>query len=309
MKLTETQFVMLDTETTHQDDPKVIELAGLRWVYNRPIEYTDFKENFIYPGCKICPASMSVHHILNEDVEGAPLIEEIQDEWDEWIGRDPIVAYNSDYDKGVLSKTPLFDKQWLDAYRMAMHFWSLGQLNDDGFPLTSFKQQELRYWLNLPKTSGDAHRAAADIQVTAFIVERIISMYLECGNPDDYNAFVQYINAPICHDVIPIGGRAYLGKRPEEIEDWAIKKAFDPTNDLFATFKKFNVQECLLPEYLKRFGKEPSVVLAEKKQIEFEAAQKQDRSGRRGFVPPSSSDVSSTPNNNPSGKRWTRTKA
>ena len=117
MKLTETQFVMLDTETTHQDDPKVIELAGLRWVYNRPIEYTDFKENFIYPGCKICPASMSVHHILNEDVEGAPLIEEIQDEWDEWIGRDPIVAYNSDYDKGVLSKTPLFDKQWLSLRR------------------------------------------------------------------------------------------------------------------------------------------------------------------------------------------------
>lgn len=304
MKLTQTQFIMLDTETTHQDDPKVIELAGLRWMYKRPIEYTHFKENFINPRCKIHPASMAVHHILNEDVEDAPFIEEIQDEWGQWVGNDIIVAYNSDYDQGVLSQTPLFNKKWLDAYRMAMQFWSVGQLNEDGFPLTSLKQQELRYWLNLPKTSGEAHRAAADIQVTAFVVERVISMYLECGLPDDLQSFVDYINGPICHQTIPIGGRPYGGKTPEEIEDWAIKKAFDPTNDLFEPFKKFNVHECLLPEYLKRFGKEPSVVVDEARQKEREKQQRVEAKSKKGFTPPPSTvKVNAT---TPGAPRWQR---
>jgi len=306
MKLTETQFIMLDTETTHQDDPKVIELAGLRWVYGRPIDYTHFKENFINPGCKIHPASMAVHHILNEDVEDAPFIEELYEEWDEWVGSDIIVAYNSDYDQGVLSKTPLYTKKWLDAYRMAMHFWSLGQLNDDGFPLTSLKQQELRYWLNLPKTSGDAHRAAADIQVTAFVVERVIKFYLECGYKDDLDAFIEYVNAPVCHQTIPIGGRPYAGKTPEEIEDWAIKKAFDPTSDLFAPFKKFNIHECLLPEYLKRFGKEPSVVIEEARRKEREKQEREAPKKSKGFTPPSTVTPKAPASRTGSNPRWQR---
>lgn len=304
MKLTQTQFVMLDTETTHQDAPKVIELAGLRWVYGRPIHYSHFKETFVHPQCKIHPASMAVHHILNEDVADAPALGEIVEEWDEWVGDDIIIAYNSDYDQGVLAGTPLHGKQWLDAYRMAMHFWSLGQQNDDGFELTSLKQQELRYWLNLPKTSGDAHRAAADIQVTAFVVERVIAMYLECGFPDDKQAFVDYINGPICHQVIPIGGRPYSGKSPEQVEDWALKKAFDPTGDLFAPFKKFNVHECLLPEYLKRFGKEPSAVLADQRQKQAKELEAKQPAKTKGFNPTVIKPATST---SPGGaKKWQR---
>ena len=257
MKLSETQFVMLDTETTNQDNPKVIEIAGLRWVHRRPISATDFKEDFVYPGEKITPSSMAVHHIIDEDVAGAPTMDEIDEEWGQWVGDDIIIAYNSDYDQGVLSNTSLHGKKWLDAYRMAMHFWSLGQTNEDGFPLTSLKQQELRYWLKLPKTSGDAHRAAADIQVTAYLVERVIDAYLECCLPDDVDAFVDYINGPVCHQTIPIGGAPFAGKTPDQIEDWAIKKAFDPSNSIFDAFKKFNIHECLLPEYIKRFGHEP----------------------------------------------------
>lgn len=255
MKLTETVFVMMDTETTDPNHPKVIELAGLRWSYADG--FLEGKETFVHPGEKIHPASMAIHHIRNEDVAGAPRMEEIDREWDEWVGDSIILAYNSDYDQGVLSSVALGQKTWMDVYRMAMHFWSFGQLNDDGFPLTSFKQQELRYWLGVPPTTGDAHRAMADIQVTAHIVHRVIDKYLECGLPDDLNSFINYVNGPIVHMVLPLGGRFYAGKTPDQLEDWALKKAFNKKNDLYDVFKKFNIHECLLPEYIKRFGEDP----------------------------------------------------
>ena len=258
MKLSDARFVLLDTETTDPQAHLVVELAALRWRANAPMAPEDLRETMVNPGCKLHPASQAIHHIRNEDVATAPRLVDIAQEWADWVGDDIIVAYNSDYDKGVLAHTPLNDKVWMDAYRMAMHFWSLGQLNDDGFPLTTLKQQELRYWLDLPPSVGDAHRAGADVQVTAHFLGRVIDLYLQCGNPDSLDAFVAYINGPICHDVIPLGGRPYSGKNPSEVEDWALKKAFDPKSDLFVPFAKFNVHDCLRPEYIKRFGNDPT---------------------------------------------------
>lgn len=256
--LSAARFIVLDTETTGAEPQKVIELAGLDWTYQRPIEADHFQETFIDPQQKIDPASQAVHHILDEDVAGAPLLEEVAPAWDEWVADSPIVAYNSDFDRKVLSSTPLHGKRWVDAWRAAMHVWYIGQENEDGFKLTSFKQQELRYWLRLPKTSGDAHRAAADIQVTAMLLERVIDAYIECGNEPTLEAFLAWVDGPIQHLTLPIGGGHFAGKTPEQLEEWALKKAFDPSYFLFEGFAKFNVHECLLPEYQRRFGKDPA---------------------------------------------------
>jgi len=261
-KLTDFQFILLDVETCNFEDPKVIELAALLWSHGRPIRAQDFKETYVNPGQKIDPASQSVHHISNKDIDGAPFLSEIDQEWTEWALEEEriIVAYNSEFDRTSLRTTGLFPLRWMDAYRGAMHFWSIGDKNKDGFPLTSLKQQELRYWLDLPNVTGDAHRAAADIQVTAHILSRMIDIYLECGHPNDITAFTNFINGPICHSVIPIGGKPYQGKTPEEIDDWAIKKAFDPENYAHESFKKFDILDCLRPEYIRRFGKEPEKI-------------------------------------------------
>lgn len=264
MKLTDAEFVMLDTETCHFDDPQVIELAGLRWKYQRTVEFSDFKETFVDPQRKIDPASRAVHHISDADIEGAPLLSDIGQEWSEWCGSRVIVAYNADFDKKALRNTPLADHPWLDAYRAAMHVWSLGMENKDGFALKSLQQQELRYWLDVPSVMGDAHRAAADIQVTGHIFSQIVERYLECGQPDDLQAFMDYINGPILHDTIPIGGMPYRGKRPEEVVDWALKKAFDSSSDMYPVFEKFNVLDCLRPEFIRRFGHAPQTKTTEK---------------------------------------------
>lgn len=257
MKLEDARLVVLDTETCNIEDPKLIEIAGLKWSFNRDMKVDDFKENYVNPGCKIDPSSMAIHHILDEYVEDAPFIDEIDEEWGEWVGDDIIVAYNSDFDKGVLKNTSLNDKQWLDAYRMAMHFWSYGQVNEDGFALGSFKQQELRYWLKIPKTSGDAHRAAADIQVTAHIIQRAMEIYLEQTQVNDFKSFIDYVNGPILHETIPVGGKNFNGKIPEEINDKDLKLAFWDKFYMYDAFEKFDIHKCLIPEYIKRFGHNP----------------------------------------------------
>lgn len=257
MNLENVRLVILDTETCNMQDPKLIEIAGLRWNFNKKMKAEDFKENYVNPGCKIDPSSMSVHHILDEYVQDAPFFEEIDDEWGEWVGDDFIVAYNSDFDRGVLKNTSLYNKKWIDAYRMAMHFWSIGQENEDGFALTSFKQQELRYWLKIPKTSGEAHRAAADIQVTAYIMQKAMDIYLSSTQNNSFDSFLEYITGPILHETIPIGGKGFTGKKPEEIEDKDLKRAFWDKFYMYDAFENFDIHKCLLPEYIKRFGINP----------------------------------------------------
>lgn len=310
MKISDYRFVFLDTETTTQihqktDDennfPLIIEIAGLKWNYKKEISYTDFKEDFVNPGCKIHPASMAIHHITNEQVKNAPSLKEIEHEWEDWVDSCAIVAYNSDYDRHALKNTSLYQKEWIDAYRIAMHFWSINDLNNDGFPLLSLKQQELRYWLNLPSVTGDAHRAGADIQVTALIVERAIELYLECGFPDDIEYFKKFIQQPIQHKVIPMGSKIFMGKKAEELENWALKKAFNPQDPFYESFKKFDVLSYLYPEYVKRFGEEPN---KEKKTEEFKNKSK-GFNPERIYKKPPLIDLSQQSESNKKSK-WTR---
>ena len=254
--LDQARFIILDTETTVQNK-KVVELAGLDWVYGREMSPDHLQETFVNPEQQIDPLSQSVHHILDEDVADAPVLSEIAPAWSEWIGDSVVVAYNAEFDQEVLSSTDISKKVWIDAWRATMHIWYIGQENEDGFALTSFKQQELRYWLKLPKIFGDAHRAGADIQVTAHLMSRVIDVYLECQNEPYLEDFINWVNGPIIHMTIPVGGSHFAGKRPDQLEDWALKKAFDKTYFIFDAFAKFNVHECLLPEYQRRFANDP----------------------------------------------------
>jgi hypothetical protein len=231
------------------------------------------------------------------------------------------VAYNADFDRTALIDTPLHGKRWIDAWRAAMHVWYIGQENEDGFKLTSFKQQELRYWLRLPKTFGDAHRAAADIQVTAMLLDRVVQAYLECGNPDDFTAFLDWIDAPVQHLTLPIGGLHFAGKTPEQLEDWALRKAFDPTYFMFEGFSKFNVHESLLPEFQRRFGVDPAgfgkrrVVAPAAPSADSAQASRESTGPRTGGYRPRSrvdtsaqaaADTSPAGGSAAAGSRWTR---
>lgn len=253
-KLTDMKFILLDTETTGIDPQRdhVIEIAARGWSLNKRKKFPRTYSMLLNPGdgVKIPPNTSAVHHITDADVADMPTLADEEGAIKGFVQGYPIVAYNAEFDRGMLPF--LKDHQWLDVYRMAMHLWSIGEENEDGFPLTSFKQQELRYWLKLGKIEGDAHRAAADIMVTGLIFQKAAQKYLDMGHPNDYAAFVDWVNSPILHQTIPFGYKSVVGKKPAELTDQQLKNMFDKSSDMYASYERFNVLEFLRPEHMQR---------------------------------------------------------
>ena len=89
--------IVLDVETTGLDytKEKMIEFAAVR-LENGKIK--DKFETLIDPKQHIRKASMAVHGITQEMVEGQPTEEEIMPKIMEFIGDYPIVAHNAIFD-------------------------------------------------------------------------------------------------------------------------------------------------------------------------------------------------------------------
>lgn len=269
--LSSTIFIVLDTETTSPETEdvynkfgeliatkaKVIELAYSRMSPKGVSSH--FEDRFYDPGEPIPPASMSVHNITDDDVAGKPKIEDeigiIRNDIKDY----PILAYNSTFDFKMLPM--LQDKTWIDVYKMAVHVWHIGQENENGLPLTSFKQQELRYWLGLDKKysiTGEAHRADSDIQVTGFIFQEIKKHYLEVLNkPDDLNSFIEWVDSTPDYKSIPFGPMKV--KRNQDTGKYGVKAddlslnylsyLLSDKNPMRSSFDSFGVTDYLVKAY------------------------------------------------------------
>ena len=75
-RLADTQFLVVDTETTGIDPAtcKVVELAYVLTNLTGPLAAGSFLVN---PGCPIPPEASAVHHLVDEDVVGEPSLEEV----------------------------------------------------------------------------------------------------------------------------------------------------------------------------------------------------------------------------------------
>lgn len=194
--LKETAFVVLDTETTGADPTKdkPIELA---FVVVQNFEISEPQSWFINPGVPIPPEASAVHHLVDEDVADAPPMEELWPQVAPLIGDKVIVAHNAAFDLSMLPQ--LSSNKSLCTLRLARQLWEKGERNERGFPLANHQQQVLRYWLGLKiDTMGlAAHRAAADILVTAQLLLRQMRLYLECGGEDDLDSLIEFSTRPI----------------------------------------------------------------------------------------------------------------
>lgn len=274
--LSNTIFIVLDTETTSAQTEdvynkkgelitpkaKVIELAYSRMSPKGVSSH--FEDRFYDPGIKIPPSSMSVHNITNKDVAGKPKIEDEIEIIRNDIGDFPILAYNSNFDFKMLPM--LQDKKWIDVYKMAAHVWHIGQENEDGEQLTSFKQQEIRFWLNLDdkyNITGEAHRADSDIQVTGFIFQEIKKHYLEVLNkPDNLDDFIEWVDSAPEYKTIPFGpmkvkfdsetGR--YGVKPEDLDATYLAYLLSERNPMRKTFDDFGVTDYLKKAYTPKLA-------------------------------------------------------
>lgn len=239
-RVTETEFIVLDTETTGPEPGKdvPIEVACVKLcgdVIGKPVSW------FIDPLRPIPPEASAVHHLIDADLIGAPTLEQAWPEISEFIGTGVILAHNADFDMAMLPA--LAGHPYMCTLRFARQLWQRGDLSEYGFPLASHQQQVLRYWLKLEvDTQGlAAHRAAADILVTARLFQEQVKFYLQCGGEDDMDCLREFLQRPVEITRMPFGkfaGEPLAAIREDYLQFMLEqqKKPLDP--DLKASVKR-----------------------------------------------------------------------
>ena len=148
---------VIDTETTSLEGG-VCEIASvdiIDGVICNPMS------NFVKPPEPITIGGMAIHHITNEDVDGAPPIDTVIDRY---LGADVYVAHNAKFDR---SKLPQITAPWICTMKLSRKLWP---------ELESHGNQFMRYHLgvnaNVPE-GLHAHRALYDCYVTAAVLIEI----------------------------------------------------------------------------------------------------------------------------------------
>lgn len=119
--------------------------------------------NFVNPGCPIPAEVSAVHHITDEDVRGAPLL----DLGTSAVLCDPSVdyfaAHNARFERSFIADAQTEGKPWICTYKCALRLWK---------DAPTHSNQGLRYWrkpVGLDRSIASlAHRAEPDAYVTAF---------------------------------------------------------------------------------------------------------------------------------------------
>jgi exodeoxyribonuclease X len=161
---------VLDVETTGlkpEEQARAVEVAAVLTSDGAVRVQKQGKRSFVNPYCPIPPQASGVHHIVAEDVEGAPDLNEALA-----VVLDPFglalvsicAAHNSKFDRGFLPM--LDDRGWIDTLRCAQHVWP---------DAPDFKNQTLRYWLGVDLPRDRMHRALEDATVTAHILARLLA--------------------------------------------------------------------------------------------------------------------------------------
>lgn len=103
--LTELTFVAFDTETTGLSVEKdaVIQLGAVRIVNGRLVA-GEVIDTYVDPARPIPPASTAVHHITDDDVQGAPDFASVGRAFHHFARGAVLVAHNAPFDIGLLRK-------------------------------------------------------------------------------------------------------------------------------------------------------------------------------------------------------------
>jgi exodeoxyribonuclease X len=221
VKVSETTFSTIDTETTGTDPTKdrIVEFA-LRDSYGYGIDF------LVNPGMPIPYETSAIHHLTDVDVADALPYEEAMMRIERIaMPSYVIVAHNAPFDRSFLPC--IDDRRWLCSRRLAQHL----------FPeLSSHSNQFLRYAFvgsKLDLKGLSPHRAAADVIVTQFILERLIAKYFADGRADDIDTLLAYADSPIRLQAMPFGKhRGPMKDVPSDYLVWSLRNMQDIDADL-----------------------------------------------------------------------------
>ena len=175
--LKETTFIITDIESTGsiKGKDRIIEIAALKV---RNGEVLDQFDHLVDPEKKISHQIIRVTGISNQDVEGAPLIEEILPKFVEFVGSDLFVAHNSYFDYLFINAelrrlglAPLATKIDICTFRLAKAL--LPKVRARGISgLATYFGYEMT----------NRHRAMPDVEATKFYLDRFFELMARNGD-------------------------------------------------------------------------------------------------------------------------------
>ncbi|MCH2486486.1 MAG: 3'-5' exonuclease, partial [Erythrobacter sp.] len=164
----ETRVRVIDLETTGSSPPAhaVCEIGWQDVVLQPDGRWAvagDDGSSLVDPGRKIPPVTMAVHHIMDEDVKGAPFWPEIAPSiLRPEGGAVALAAHRASFEQRFCTPKLSGGAQWICTWKCALRLWP---------DSPSFSNQVLRYWRmpeGLDREKGlPVHRAFPDAYVTA----------------------------------------------------------------------------------------------------------------------------------------------
>lgn len=160
-----TRSVLFDTETTGLDPltgDRVIEFAAIELVRDLPTDR--YFHCLIHPERDIPPEASRVHNIFIGDLDGKPRFAEVADAILEFIGDDPLVAHNANFDFGFMdAEFARIGRPKLDRARM-IDTLALAKARFPGMP-NSLDALCRRFEIDL--TQRTSHNALLDCRLLA----------------------------------------------------------------------------------------------------------------------------------------------
>lgn len=171
-------FTVFDVETTGMSPvyDRIVEIAALRI----DVDGTESRySTLVNPGRRIPYAVSRVHHITDDMVADAPCFETVGAAFLEFASGSTLVAHNARFDLSFLQES---------LARCGMMPWegktmdTLRLVRNTHPGLNSYKLQDLRITLDLECGNGTAHRAGSDVEWTAVLLRKSLSVLIEAQN-------------------------------------------------------------------------------------------------------------------------------
>lgn len=167
-----TSFVAFDLETTGLDtsSDEIIEIGAIKVVDGKVVETKEFIfQELIKPNKKIPKVVENVTHITNDMVKNKKGIDEIINEFKEFIKDNILIGYNCmSFDKKFLDRLNIIDNDYFDVMFLAKKY----QIK---LKCMNVKLNEVASKLDI--TNPEAHRALADAITTAKVYLKLVEMY------------------------------------------------------------------------------------------------------------------------------------
>ena len=218
-------FLIIDTETTGLD-PARDRVVEIGYAVTSLTETLQSGSCLVNPCVPIPPSASAIHHLLDEDVKDAPIL-------DEAIKTLPgllpaaYVAHNAPFDASFL---PMLHGPWLDTKRIARRYMP---------ELPEFSNQFLRYALKLdvPRDTV-AHRAEGDCIVTAALLRYLLNGPAKADlESQAFPAFIAQQQTPVLLHTVGFGKHKGIlwSEVPRGYLDWLAKNPQGDDGDLSYT--------------------------------------------------------------------------